>query len=93
MTYEGYEIQQSLYDSPLIKQKYLKNNQCLLGYKTMDLMLNGVKYSKTAGFHINPAAKSVSVGFADGREVNVTVGEINGGTVAKEGQVIVVTTK
>ena len=84
----AYEIDESLYKSPMITRKWFQNNQCLLAYngsKTLDL--NGNMFYNTNGFHIK-FDESIEISYTAGNRVKVNLDRANKIAITRESSVI-----
>lgn len=57
---------------------YFKNNNCLLGFKTVKkLKYNGSTYKNVIGFHVDPTKTqgNFEIGYKDGSSIKMTIGK------------------
>ena len=76
-----YNIEDTIYNSPAIKKKYI-------AYAVKDIMVNGTRYRRTIGFSVEPKKHIIEIAYETGRRVSVKLNNIvNEVTVKREGQV------
>lgn len=84
----AYEIEESLYNSPMITRKWFQNSQCLLAYNgARTISLDGVQFQKTNGFHIM-FDDHIEISYTDGRRVKTNLRHANKIVITREGSII-----
>lgn len=89
---DRFEIQDAIYNNQnIIARKFIKNNICVLGFKSTRLLIvNGVKYKNVVGFSIDVNKKELQVNYGINRTVSTILNSVNKCTITKEGATIVV---